>query len=305
MKRCIYSIFCLALVAAVACVDDYTDANPPRRLDAPTFRVDATETNEVIVATPVNRFQNTYEAYASYEGQSKYKVSVIDAPGGIGTVSVTGSVPDFGTVAVDEAGVAAIQGKTSGDFTFTFTPNPALGDEADRSMNLVISVSDQQTLEGEANPKTTTMTLPLRIVRCISTGMQEGLYRVTSATGNLDGGVPYTLEDLEADWGGPIEVEITNEFPGRYVIDEVTGGVWPTYYSGRAHPDLQVDLCGNSISGHPGAVTAGSPPGPLRTFSIDGILNGDGTITIEWSYVREDAPTPAVPAQGTYTLTKL
>jgi hypothetical protein len=295
----------LALLVASACVDDYTDANPRRLLDAPTLRISGSGNTQKVMSIPLNRFQNGYLAYAPYGTTASFTVSVIDAPGKIGSITVTPSVPEFGTVTLDESSVSAIQGQEQGEFTFTFTPNPELPDLSDRALNLVVSVSDAQVSDdGEASAKTTTLTLPVNVVACISESLQAGVYRVTSASGNLDGGTPYTLEDLEADSGGPIEVTITNQFPGRYTIDEVTGGVWPTYYGGRANPALSVDVCDNSIEGHPGEVTAGSPPGPLRTFVIDGTVNGDGTVTITWSYFREDAPTPALPAQGTYTLTK-
>lgn len=295
----------LMAVVVVSCVDDYNDANPKPRLDAPTIRINASGANQKILTLPVNRFQTTNLAYISYSGATEFTVTVVDAPGKVGVVSVTPSVPDFGTITLNESTVATLQGKEQGEFKFTYTPNPGLPDASDRPLNLVIAVTDSQSDdEGGANPKTTTLTLPTTIVACLSEGVEEGTYQVTAATGNLDGGVAYTLADLEADAGGEIFVEINKAFPGRYTINEVTGGVWPTYYAGRAAPILELDLCGTTIQGHEGAVTAGSPPGPLRTFDIDGALNGDGTVTITWSYFREDGPTPVDPAKGTFTLTK-
>jgi hypothetical protein len=138
------------------------------------------------------------------------------------------------------------------------------------------------------------------------------MYVVTAASGNLDGGGAYTLEDLEADFGEAIHVEITEDSPGRFTMDEVTGGVWPTYYSGRANPALGIELCGTTIGGIEGEVTAGAGTANARTFTIDGTDNGDGTITITWSYKRNDQTqdgepdtTPANPAMGTYTLTEV
>jgi hypothetical protein len=288
-----------------SCVDDYTDANPTPRLDAPTIRVSATGSNQKILAVPVNQYQNDNIAYVTYGGPIDFTISVIDAPGKVATVDVTPSVPEFGTVELNTSSVAALQGQEQGQFTFTFTPNPALPDQSDRVLNLVVTVADSQVDdEGESNPKVTTLTVPTTIVTCLSDQLEEGTYKVTAASGNVDGGIPYTLDDLVADSGGDVFVEITAEFPGRYSMDEVTGGVWPTYYAGRARPAFEVDLCGNVIQGHSGAVTAGASPGPLRTFDVDGTLNGDGTVTITWSYVRDDAPTPANPAKGTFTLTK-
>jgi hypothetical protein len=299
------SLLIFGLLVLVGCVDDYTDSNPRPRLDAPTIRISATGSNQKILAVPTNRFQSNNVAYISYDAPVEFTVSVIDAPGKVSEVTVTPSVPEFGTVTLNSSTVTALQGQEQGDFKFTFTPNPALSDQSDRPLNLVIAVTDSQTNEeGEANPKTTTLVVATNLVTCVSEGLEEGTYRVTAANGNLDGNIPYTLDDLEADFGGEIIVEITQEFPGRYTMDEVTGGVWPTYYAGRARPTFEVDLCGSTIQGHEGAVTAGAPPGPLRTFDVDGTLNGDGSVTITWSYFREDAPTPANPAKGTFTLTK-
>lgn len=310
MKKIIklWAAFATSIVLSLisfSCVDDYTDANPTPRLDAPTIRISGTGSNQKLIAVPVNQYQSDNIAYVAYGGPITFTISVIDAPGKVSEVDVTPSVPEFGTVELNAASVSALEGQEQGEFSFTFTPNPNLPDQTDRSLNLVVTVTDSQVDDaGEPNPKVTTLTLPTTIVSCVSDGLEEGTYRVTAASGNIDGGIAYTLDDLEADGGGEVLVEITSEFPGRYTMDEVTGGVWPIYYSGRARPTFEIDLCGNTIQGHEGAVTAGTEPGPLRTFDVDGTLNNDGTVTITWSYVRDDAPTPANPAKGTFTLTK-
>ena len=301
-------IILLLFLSITSCVDDYNDANPPAKLDAPTLRISASGSNQKIETVPVNQYQFTYLGYQTYDGSVEYTVSVIDAPGKVGAVSVVGSVPDFGTVTLDDASVAALIGQEVGSFKFTFTPNPSLPDESDRTLNLVVEVSDSQlSQDGESAPKTTTLTLPTNLVKCIDENLEEGLYIVTEASGNLDGNLPYTLDDLKTDGGvDEILVEISMDRPGLYTIDEVTGGVWPVYYSGRANPALKVDFCGTTLSGHEGELTAGAVPGPLRTFTVDGIVNGDGSIDIVWSYERTDGvPTPADPAKGTYTITKL
>jgi hypothetical protein len=302
MKKILLLVLCTWVITA--CVDDYQDANPPARLDAPTIRVSAAGDNQTIITTPTNRFQSEQEVFLSYVGPTTFTVSVIDAPGTVGEISVQSSVPDYGTLVVDEASVASVQGKESGAFTFTFTPNPALDPAEDRALNFTIEVSDNQSLEGEFAGKTTTITLPVTLVQCVKTGV-EGVYQVTAASGNIDGGAAYTLADLETTLGGPVLVEIIEtDIPGRYTVNEVTGGVWPAYYPGRANPELTVNFCATNVTGQPGELTAGTPPGPLRTFTINGTLNGDGTVSIIWSYLREDAATPANPAKGTYTLTK-
>jgi hypothetical protein len=296
------------LFVTTACVDDYTDANPPIKLDAPTLRINASGSNQKLTTVPANAYQNTYLAYVQYGGPVEYTVSVIDAPGLVGGVTVTPSVPDFGTVTIDDASVAALIGKEKGDFKFTFTPNAALPDVSDRTLNLVVDVSDSQlNPDGEAGPKTTRLTMPTNLVKCLGEQLEEGLYVVTEASGNLDGGAAYTLDDLETDGAvDEILVEVSMDRAGLYTIDEVTGGVWPVYYAGRANPALKVDLCGTTISGHEGDLTAGELPGPLRTFTVDGTLNGDGTVDITWSYERTDGvATPVDPAKGSYTIAKI
>ena len=287
-----------------ACVDDYTEFNPPRRLDAPVLRVNSSSSGQVIVVTPVDRFSNANTAYVEYGTSIEFTISVIKAPGKFASVAVAPSVPDFGSVAIDNASVAALVGKEEGQFKFTFTPNPNLPNEADRALNLVVTVTDSQLDEnGQPNPKVTTLTLPTNIVSCVSEGITAGVYQVTAASGNLDGGAAFTLDDIEADAGADIFVTVTKVKPGRYTLNEVTGGIWPTYYGGRANPVLSIDLCGADIVGHPGSVTAGAGTAAARTFTLSGESNGDGTIDVTWSYVRNDGATPANPAKGTYTLT--
>lgn len=297
------------LLGAMSCVDDYTDANPPGQLDAPTLRLSASGSNQKVETVPVNAYQNTYVAYQTYDGGGiEYTVSVIDAPGRVGAVSVASSAPENGTLTLDDASVSALIGQETGSFKFTFTPSTTLPDLSDRVLNLIITVTDSQvSQDGEAAPKTTTLTLPTNLVKCIGEQLEEGLYVVTVANANLDGGVAITLDDIKADGGvEEILVEVSMDRPGLYTIDEVTGGVWPVYYPGRVNPALKVDLCGTTISGHEGELTAGSLPGPLRTFTIDGTLNGDGTVNITWSYERSDGvATPPDPAKGTYTMAKL
>jgi hypothetical protein len=303
-----YKLVTLLLLGVMSCVDDYTDANPPAKLDAPTLRMSASGSNQKLETVPANAYQNTYVAYQTYDGPVEYTVSVIDAPGKVGAVSVVSSAPENGTLTIDDASVAGLLGQEQGSFKFTFTPNAALPDFADRPLNLVITVTDSQvSQDGESAPKTTTLTLPTNLVKCLNEELEEGLYVVTEAIGNLDGGAVKTLDSLkkEADVD-EILVEVSSDRPGLYTIDEVTGGFWPVYYPGRVNPALKVDLCGTTISGHEGDLSAGELPGPVRTFTIDGTVNGDGTVDITWSYERTDGvPTPANPAKGTYTMTKL
>ncbi len=304
MKKLLY--LTLLIAAVTGCVDDYTEFNPPAQLDAPHFRVSATGSNQLIEATNVNNWQKTYSAYVLYDDPVTFTVSVVDAPGKVGSVSVTGSVPDFGTITMDEASVNALVGKEQGEFRFTFTPNPDLTNKEseDRALNLVVNVTDMQLDDkGREDPKTTTMTIPTTIGGpCLGAPMLVGNWLVVDASGSLDGVDPFELADLVEAAGSEIVVAITRDRPGVYTLDEVTGGVWPIVYDTRANPKLKVNVCGSTISDREGANVAGAGTAAARTFTLDGTINGDGTITIEWSYVRNDGATPANPASGTYTL---
>lgn len=298
------------LMISIACVDDFTDANPPRQLDAPGVTISATTTaNLVVQSVPVNPFQNNYEAFVGYGSTGQITVNVLRAPGKVSSVSVEPSIPEYGTVAIDEASVSALNGKDAGTFNFTYTPSISLPNTADRRFDLVVMVTDSQlnTKTGESSPKTTTLTVPTTMAKggCFSNGIVAMNYRVTAASGNLDGNVPYTLADIEADHGGPMVVTVTQVRAGRYTFNEITGGIWPVYYSGRANPALDIDLCNTSIVGHEGSVTAGAGTATARIFTITGTSNTDGTITINWSYARVTGATPANPAKGTYTLSPL
>jgi hypothetical protein len=307
MKKLTYTLFMGLLIISAACVDDYTDANPPARLDAPTIRL-STPSNgsNTLVNNPLNAFQSEPEVFMTYTAPLVFTVSVIDAPGKIGEVSVTSSIPEYGTLTVDEASVASLQNQESGSFNFTFTPSPDFEDDSDRSLNIEVNVSDQQLDEdGESAPKTTTLVIPVNMATCVSDAIAPGYYMVTEMTANLDGGTAITLADLEGALGERVVVEIDMERPGLYTVNEVTGGVWPVAYPGRASPVLQVDVCGNAIQGREGAVTAGAGTAAARTFTLAGTANENGTINMTWSYVRNDGATPLNPAKGTYTLSRI
>lgn len=304
-----------------ACVDDYTDANPPSRLDAPTLRISSIGENQMFFVEPVNRFQNEYSGWVLYDnGPIEYTVSVLDAPGKIGAITVAASVPDFGTATLDEASVAALQGQEQGSFKFYFTPNTSLEGRGDRSLNLVVTVSDNQVDEvGESASKTSTLTIPITMMNCFTEGI-DGVYVVTEASGNRDSipngsgayvypneGGNYTLQALkDSAEVEEIYVLIEEVRPGRFTIDEVTGGVWPVFYPTRANPALDVHLCGNEITSHEDATVTSAGTAVARKFTVNGVVNGDGSINVTWSYARVDATmNPRYPAKGTYKLEKV
>ena len=149
------------------------------------------------------------------------------------------------------------------------------------------------------------MTVPTILVACVSEAVAEGVYVVTAASGNLDGGDPYTLDDIKTDGEvDEVTVELSTERPGLITIDDATAGVWPVYYSGLVTPEIQLDACGQTLKGHEGATAVGEDPDPVSDFTVDALVNADGTITVTWSYARVNGATPDTPAKGTYTISK-
>lgn len=296
------TIMLVVVLAFSACVDDFTDYQPARALDAPTLRVSGTSSRHLTTTVSINPFQNTPVAYVLYGEPVTFEVSVIDAPGKVADVTISSAIEEFATVELNEASVTQLQGSETGTFSFTVIPAADLPDMADRTTNISITVSDGQ--EGE-NSRSTTVTLPVTLTTgCFSTGIVPGNYQVSEASGNIDAGAGYTIDDLVDVSGEFPTVTITQDRPGLYTLNEVTAGIWPLFYPGRANPVVKFDLCGNAISGHAEATTAGGGTVNERVFTLNGTLNEDGSITINWSYVRT-AGTPANPAQGSYTLTRI
>jgi hypothetical protein len=330
MKKVIYTLLTVGMLfVAGACVDDYTDSNPPHLLDAPTLRLSGEGSSNLIFSTldGSNPYQKTYAAVVSQSGPSEFTVTVLDAPGKIGDISGSLSVPDFGEVVIDQASANALKGKETGTFKFTFEPSDFGPNYDDGSANIVITVSDTQIdHKGEEASLSTSLTIPITLRRCLSTGLATGRYNVIEASGVLDDGTSYDLDDINAAWedmGGtpPFGVTIARPAPGRYTFNDITGGVWRALYfdfdaevEGRNRPAVGLDLCGNSLSTHDELTTIqGTEPeegedDPFdrasdRKFFADLTVNDDGTIDVEWWYevVGEEDPSES-PAHGTYKL---
>jgi hypothetical protein len=342
MKYLYFLLLAVSVVIA-GCVDDYTDSNPPGQIDGPFITLSAIDENiDLAVSQPLNK----YTAYVKYGSPVEITVNVINAPGKIGSVSVRSSIEEFGTVALDEASFNAIKGQTSGSFKFIFKPSTILVGTSDRLLNVEVALTDQQLdYKGEESPLTTTITVPITLVSgpCVSSQIAAGQYKVTSATGVLDDGDAYDETDLSANSDGifsgkNVIVTITRNRPGVYTFSEISGGVVPVFY-GWTSPNVRVNLCDNQFTGRTGYLTFGTlldddengiiddylpdndgdgeytegvdgdgiPDNDgVRVYTVDGTVNSDGTITVNWSYVTDDPflvdPTPA--AHGTYTLTK-
>jgi len=308
MKRRIFYIAGVALAMGACTLPDVKTINPPALLDAPAFNITPTpSTTNGMAGGKTGYNGNTIGiSYLAYGSSTDFAIDVVDAPGKVSDVTSSISVPEYGTVAVDASSLASLKGQTTGSTKVTVVAEADPdGKGLDRSCNLVFNVSDsQKDTESAGNPKTASITWPSVLVRCAWDGLPVGDYQVTAASGNFDGGTAYDLSTIETDNGGPIYVTIAMTRPGLYTMNEVTGGIWPIYYSTRANPALSVDGCPTQIYGHVGSVTTGAGTTSTRVFTLNGTVNNDGTITMTWSYTRTQG-TPASPAQGTYTLTKI
>jgi hypothetical protein len=302
MKNRLFHFIILILTGGACTLPDVTTQNPPRLLDSPAFNV-----------TPSGDSQGTANGKLGYDGKTigttyivygstvNFGIDVVDCPGKVGSVTSSISVPTYSTVTVD---AASLVGQETGSAKVTVQAMTAPdATDTERSANLTFSVTDSQVSTDGNAPKTTTVTWPVVLVKCAGS-IAPGTYKVTAATGVLDGGTPYDLTKLETDHGGPVTFAVTQTRPGIYTLNDATGGVWPTYYSTRALPTLGVNVCNTTVSGRPGQLTTGAGTTSTRVFVINGTVNGDKTVTVTWSYTRTQG-TPTNPANGTYTLTKI
>lgn len=312
MKNKLLHLVTLALLGSACTLPDVKTLNPPHLLDGPAFNITPSGSGQATANGAKGYNGNTLGiTYLTFGSTTDFAVDVVDCPGKVSDLSASLSSFYAQSVTVDAASLASLKGQATGSSKVTVVAaNDPDGTGGEWPSNLAISVTDsQKDPEASGSPITATVQWPIALVKCLSTGITTGTYQVTAASGVLDSGSPYfgtayTLADIESDNGGPVYVTITAPRPGRYTFDEVTGGIWPIYFSGRARPTLGVNLCDQTVSDNGTFNIAGSGS-TARRFTLSGTLNNDGTITMTWSYIRIAGGTPTSPANGTYTLTKI
>ncbi|CAN5250829.1 hypothetical protein BH23BAC1_BH23BAC1_44250 [soil metagenome] len=143
MKKLSLLFILSSILYFTACVDDFEDANPPRRLDAPDVKI-ASSADTIRLGETVT-----------------FTVNVTDAPGVIDSVGYSLST-DVGTFVLDQASVDAVRGQTSGSFTASYTA-PA---NQSGLLDVSFTVYDRQPdpLTGERNRKSTTSTKRVRFL---------------------------------------------------------------------------------------------------------------------------------------------
>ena len=267
MKK-IYLLISATLILFSSCVDEYQDANPPRLLDAPAISsIDASKTTLL-----------TNESV-------EISINVSDAPGGIDSVSAT-ATDDAGNAygTFTSTNLSTVKGATSGTITMTYMA-PA-GYSGDLTVSVIV-YDRQLDHRGEMVRKSSTAATVELTILCDAKEDYSGTYTL-SAYGNLgdgEGGAADTYTDLEST------VSVTKDGVGNFVVSDITFGVYPVVYEDDA-PEGTITICDTTITDNGDTDQYGDP------ITINGNVNEDGTIALEWSNTYGDSGTVVLTPQN-------
>jgi len=265
MKNLIYIPLLSGLILlAFSCVDDYQDANPPRAKDGPFFKLSS---GGDVLQTPSD---------GDFIGASQtltLTLSVIDCQGGIDSVGVVLS-DTIATAVVDEASLNAVKGQVNGEIKVNVMTDAEIDAETDLTVDVTL-YDGQEPLAwyGKVIPyrKSSVESYDVTVVTCTSTGLAGTYDAVASGfTGDGSGGTDAEYSDLSS------VITITEVRPGEYTIDDMSFGVYPELYGDDA-PSGNVNLCDKNISDRGDTDQYGD------SFTIVGMLNDDGTVSITWN----------------------
>jgi hypothetical protein len=274
MKRVLHSTLAVLAAALIvtSCVDDYQDANPPLAKDGPFFKLSAG--GDVLETEEDGNFLGA-------NSNLVLTLSVISCEGLIDSVGVVVS-DTFGIATVDQASLNAVRGQKSGEIQVIF----ASPDEVDEEVDITLDVTlydGQEELEWNGGVveyrKSSTESYDVTLVACTSTGLAGTYTTLASGFFGEGGGVQ---GDAYTDLAS--EITITEIRPGQYRINDMSFGLYPVGY-GDVSPVGDVNLCGNEISDRGGTDRYGDP------FTINGTLNADGTLSIQWNNTWGDTGT--------------
>lgn len=271
----IYSLVAVlfTVLTTTACFDDpgtetffggnqveFEDANLPNGLTARFVRLSATQTDDVDVQ--INR------------------------------VSTSGAAPITVNIEVDPTSTA-IEGvhyqlntKTAtiaaGEFITTFPVTILTGNiDPSETPDLILNISSATGAEVSANYGALTVA-----IRVICESELAGTYKVFweyLQTGDGEGGPNQTVTDYVISSAD--EVTLEESGTGSYLISDITFGMYPGVY-GDAFPSGTItDSCGEIVGIESNSDQYGDP------FTINGVVNEDGTITIVWSNTWGDGGT--------------
>lgn len=251
-KIYVFLLFGMALLPS--CVDEYTDANPPRLLDAPAV--------SVISASETTLLSNQ---------TTEITVVVSDAPGGIDSVSAM-ATDELGTsYGTFTSNASELKGQTKGTINLTYTAPEGYGGELEVS---VFVFDGQLNHKGEAvNKSSSEQNLTLTIL-CEAAADYSGTYTAL-ANGHFGGGEDETFSDLEST------VIISKEDVGKFTVDDMSFGLYPILYEDTPPPGT-LNICGTMISDNGDTDQYDDP------FTINGMVNEDGTISLSWSNTYGD-----------------
>lgn len=272
MKTIFVKIIFLGIIVSACSVDDYTDANPPRKKDSPAGFLSIA--GEAIVDTETDG--NTY-TYVPVNGTAIFAIDVVDAPGLIDSVSAVGS-EELGEFEID----LSAQGEAEGLVTVTYTAGTefSTGTGTAGNEDITIEVFDAQT------PRKSVAFSPDRIktvnATCFSARPLVGFYDTVTSGFDAENGVDYS--NLESVVEFRINAGGVNH-PGLYRLTDGSFGLYPE--QGFAGNFINVTVCGNEI------VNADEE----FAGSFTGTLNADGTITITWSNTFGDSGTTVMTPQ--------
>ena len=250
-----------------SCVDDYEDANPPRRFDGPAPFV--SYVGDEIVAADTD--DDTY-VWVPNGGTARIQISVSDAPGKLNEVgyrlSNSQRPEDWGTVSFE--GFDAVKGQETGSFIVVYTA-PTLDGDSEFSValeNLTIVVSDAQS-----PAKSIDVELPAMRTQfspgsdCFSNENLVGFYR------SVNSGYDSIANESFTDLVDTVEVYIRPngiESPGYYRLSDGSFGLYEV--QGGANNFINMEVCGSAV------VNADEE----FEDNFSGTINDDGTLSITW-----------------------
>ncbi|MGF1637619.1 MAG: hypothetical protein ACFCUU_11150 [Cyclobacteriaceae bacterium] len=261
-------IIAAMFMGIISCVDDASDANPPRPLDGPFFSL--TAAGDLLDLGDDGLFLAAGQMV-------EFSIKVVDCPGGIEEMQVALSNEQAGSIEVDPATFNAVKGKTKGDFKVFFTAAEELSDDLELEISFTLK-DGQESIDwfGKTidNQKAHEEVFVFQLVTCTTSGL-AGTYNSMASGTYFYGDIEY-YEDL------PYVVEITEIRPGLYRLSDMSFGVYREIYN-IGTPSGRINLCGDQIS------DVGDTDQYNDPFTISGQVVETGVIHIEWSNTEGDS----------------
>jgi hypothetical protein len=264
-------IFAIGVFMFAGCVDEFEEAQDPKRLDAPAAF--AVLSGKVVNAENLN--EEAYNWVALGE-TIHFDINVADAPGLIEEVRITqedefGIASQIGNTSFD---LAPVKGQEKGSFSISYEP-----------VELGVEVVEIEVLDAQSPQKNFVLNNfdPIRVVNgCLSNTNLVGFY--TSVASGFDSETGQNYSNITST----IEIYIRAngiDFPGYYRMRNGSFGLYTE--QGYGDPIVNIAVCGDTL-------TTGAAPDGIQ---YAGTVNDDGTIDITWSNVYGDTGTVRLTPQ--------